>query len=980
MRASWSGQLQLGFLLLLIAACMSTEEPRDGFSAAVSSSGGAQSHSPPSSLLDSSSQPSASAGSGNSGRADSSSTQTSGTAGSSSRTGASTMASGSSGVGLSTSGGGSSSGGLVDVAVTNDVLLGPGAVRGRIVDATTGMVISGVSVASGGVSTTTDQLGGFVIELPLGVYSVTYGGGAYGQRTQRVAVFTAPMVTTLVVYPRADPVVLTGAEQAVSSADGYVKLNVPSGAWAAGTELRVHGAREEQAMPLVAVGPQRHQEAVWNTVGLVNVEAPSQPAVPVTVTLLLADPPPSAGDVLLVVLDDRGHIIESSPAISLSGTEVEFTIGHFSEWALLRKTPMPMQQAVVSSARGNVTVNGSAALPGQHLYPGDAIVTSSDGEVELHYVDNMTMRLNGGSRFEIEPPVPQQEPSLFTSAVRLVYGKLRTLVQKREGTVRDRLRTRTPSAVFGVRGTAFEVEEYECGPGAGSHVGLQVVEGAVEITDSNGITAMVEHGNRADVCTGCGGRTRCECTPGDEPFVDLRAARDEAVEPLVVSICNWIFGETNCAMESYRQLSRYYARGFLPSNDALQAAEAAGCTAFACWGREWMRALAAEGPTAATEYVGIFQKYAAEGKACRPPDPGHATLHTWLTTDMLGLHPATTEVTRFVRPLMAPNGDLYVTWGRGNDTDVLVRVRAMGLGALRVLSQVPASWYDRLLLGMFDADGAYWPNCTERCTVTEDGFDCSAVYRFSAACCGDGVCESYEQPGGSGDCSADCGTCTYGGGGFCPGGSTCICPSGEQRFGVCNEDNRSRVVRVDGDGTMYCAFQMSDDSVMLDSYPSGDATGRGTAVNLPVASLNALKEVGALLGPDLSVWNGVGGLTQVKSDGTSVTIAIGNNAVDPWALDTHDLVAGSQLAATTDPGDPKFALLDGVPHIASFGRKRVYALAGADQFRAVAGSGLVFDGEAGDALSSQIDPKAVTAGPSHTLIVLENDRVLLMLP
>ena len=99
-----------------------------------------------------------------------------------------------------------------------------------------------------------------------------------------------------------------------------------------------------------------------------------------------------------------------------------------------------------------------------------------------------------------------------------------------------------------------------------------------------------------------------------------------------------------------------------------------------------MRALAAEGPTAATEYVGIFQKYAAEGKACRPPDPGHATLHTWLTTDMLGLHPATTEVTRFVRPLMAPNGDLYVTWGRGNDTDVLVRVRAMGLGALWVLS------------------------------------------------------------------------------------------------------------------------------------------------------------------------------------------------------------------------------------------------------------------------------------------------------
>ena len=134
---------------------------------------------------------------------------------------------------------------------------------------------------------------------------------------------------------------------------------------------------------------------------------------------------------------------------------------------LLRSTDVP---ARVENTEGDVRLAGAAARPGSELSAGQTLSTAVGSSAIIRLGDGSRIKLAPGSelavgehrRFELKAGTPQAagaapEEGLFASTMRLVRGSIEVLATK---VLRAKpLEVQTPTAVIGVRGTDFIVEE-----------------------------------------------------------------------------------------------------------------------------------------------------------------------------------------------------------------------------------------------------------------------------------------------------------------------------------------------------------------------------------------------------------------------------------------------------------------------------------------------------------------------------------------
>ena len=120
------------------------------------------------------------------------------------------------------------------------------------------------------------------------------------------------------------------------------------------------------------------------------------------------------------------------------------------------------QTANVTFVKGKVSVGTTADGPwkavklGDHVTAGRFIKTSPNGYLEITLPDGSIVRLAPETLFEIETAkFTAQQPRRFSA--RLLLGKMWAKVAHAFGRSGDSFRTRTSTAVAGVRGTVYDL-------------------------------------------------------------------------------------------------------------------------------------------------------------------------------------------------------------------------------------------------------------------------------------------------------------------------------------------------------------------------------------------------------------------------------------------------------------------------------------------------------------------------------------------
>lgn len=136
---------------------------------------------------------------------------------------------------------------------------------------------------------------------------------------------------------------------------------------------------------------------------------------------------------------------------------------------------------VLTSKSGAVFIKGRevrAAITNQNLYPGETLITGSDGSAKVLLRDDSLMDLGPGSSFKIDQFIGDGSENRQASFT-VLYGRLRALVTKalKSGSKFD---VRTPDSVMGVRGTEFIVNIPRDGRSA-TRTEVTVVTGAVQL-------------------------------------------------------------------------------------------------------------------------------------------------------------------------------------------------------------------------------------------------------------------------------------------------------------------------------------------------------------------------------------------------------------------------------------------------------------------------------------------------------------------
>ncbi len=145
-----------------------------------------------------------------------------------------------------------------------------------------------------------------------------------------------------------------------------------------------------------------------------------------------------------------------------------------------------------SSGESSLSRSGLFASPvkaGAVLLSGDRLRTGSDGRIQFRLRDGSAFSLGPGTDFTIA--AFRMEPARERAFFEMARGLVRTvsgLIGKRD---QDAWRLTTPTAVMGIRGTEFTVEEGVCLGGAcssGERPGLRVSvhEGRVAVSNAGG--------------------------------------------------------------------------------------------------------------------------------------------------------------------------------------------------------------------------------------------------------------------------------------------------------------------------------------------------------------------------------------------------------------------------------------------------------------------------------------------------------------
>ncbi len=196
--------------------------------------------------------------------------------------------------------------------------------------------------------------------------------------------------------------------------------------------------------------------------------------------------------------------------------------------------PVPLQGAVITAVRGNVSLQKSAEVypvTAKDLYtktglllPGMTLVTAKDAQVDLQFSSGTKMRIGACSSAKLESAAIIINGS-DRIALRLESGSILSNVAKQSAP--GQFTVQTPTALAGVRGTEFMIEEGRtCEPGSSGSV-TRVSDGAVEVSGKDGKPVLVESGKKV---TADANGTRVEAMPNTER--DELHAKASAIEAI----------------------------------------------------------------------------------------------------------------------------------------------------------------------------------------------------------------------------------------------------------------------------------------------------------------------------------------------------------------------------------------------------------------------------------------------------------------
>jgi hypothetical protein len=235
-------------------------------------------------------------------------------------------------------------------------------------------------------------------------------------------------------------------------------LQFPAGAYAAATSV-VASAFDGPAVASVS-GPVRWVDSSnvsWEVLEALDVQVPSEPAQPVTLTAPV--PPGTAvSDLALFDLVSGAWVNPVAPT-SVSGGWATFSVAHFSDPAVVIRSVTNLR---IVSVSGLVEYNDGSgwkgATVGTRCAPGCIVQTGSTGRATLDLDDGSYHRVSPNTQYRYDT-----ESAGYVINLTLSWGHVQLFVPNLLST--KRMFVRTSTSVAGVRGTIFDVTSEPCGGG-----------------------------------------------------------------------------------------------------------------------------------------------------------------------------------------------------------------------------------------------------------------------------------------------------------------------------------------------------------------------------------------------------------------------------------------------------------------------------------------------------------------------------------
>lgn len=154
--------------------------------------------------------------------------------------------------------------------------------------------------------------------------------------------------------------------------------------------------------------------------------------------------------------------------------------------------------AMVTSARGDTSLMRESMLSSpvrmsSAVRSGDRLMTGDDGRLELRFSDSAMVSIGPGSVFKIESyRFDGDDQKGFFALARGTIHTVSGAIGKRN---QDDYRLTTPTAVLGIRGTEFSVEQVvcrndNCAPGLKPGLAVAVIKGRVAVSNDAGTTEV----------------------------------------------------------------------------------------------------------------------------------------------------------------------------------------------------------------------------------------------------------------------------------------------------------------------------------------------------------------------------------------------------------------------------------------------------------------------------------------------------------
>lgn len=217
--------------------------------------------------------------------------------------------------------------------------------------------------------------------------------------------------------------------------------------------------------------------------------------------------------------------IKSTSALSFNATVLALSLVVFALPAFAE--PIGKVLVVSGVAQAQAAAGGQRVLAQDAvLERGDTLITGTDGNLQVRFVDGALLMMRPNSRIRIDDY--RAEGNSLHSVMSLLAGGIRTLTGRIGKTRRDAYLMNTATASIGVRGTDYELRlcAGDCPAGSPDGLYLGVVEGEIETRNEAG-TFSLKAREYGLIRSKNAGLERLTCPP--EALTGVPCARDGAV-------------------------------------------------------------------------------------------------------------------------------------------------------------------------------------------------------------------------------------------------------------------------------------------------------------------------------------------------------------------------------------------------------------------------------------------------------------------